>query len=352
MQYVQNYQGLNKWAYLHSVTGHEGSGSLVETLDRDLPEILTKLLATNDELVVFLMSDHGMRYGEWSKFMDGSQEHKLPAMFMIASTSLLRDIDSSLDILAHNSKRLVSKLDLHRTLRHLAHIPYYRGYTRISEAYRSWATATEAAVSLLMEKVPNTRRCEDVLIPSFFCSCTKFHNIEQSAYSRSSSDRDGATSHFVTYLAKEVLSLINEETRTSWQSQGNQICAKLTLGSIEKAQYQVVSNYLHVYRLEMTVQQSPTALFEVMVSVLTQQKRPKAREPPEFDAEYKRHLLYSKGRKLFKVLQVKRNDSYEGLCEELSRLKGVPAPLCVCHHTDIIRYNEPKLLNGLLEHKQ
>jgi hypothetical protein len=342
VEYVENYQGLNKWAYLHSITGHEGSGSLVETLDRDLPDILTRLLETKDELVIFLMSDHGMRYGEWNKFMDGSQEHKLPVMHLIASSSLLRDLGSSLDILTHNARRLVSKLDLHRTLKHLTHVPYYRGYTRFSTAYSQWTAASEAAVSLLLEKVPNTRSCEDVLIPSFFCSCSSFKPVDL--------DRSPlkASVHFINFLALEVLSIFNEETRTVSWSNGYHVCAKLTLASIESAQYQVVSSSYYVYKLVLTVKESPQAVFEVMVAVLTQVKVNK--QLPEFDADYKTYSFHSRGRKLIKVLQVKRNDAYGGLCEELSRMKGVSPPLCVCQSLDYIEYKEPQLLQTM-EHK-
>ena len=46
-----------------SLPGHEETGSLVESLDKDLVNFLKKVLSTRDELVIFLMADHGMRYG-------------------------------------------------------------------------------------------------------------------------------------------------------------------------------------------------------------------------------------------------------------------------------------------------
>ena len=43
------------------------------------------------------MADHGMRYGEWFKLIDGSHEHKLPAMFTIVSKSIMDSIEGSYD---------------------------------------------------------------------------------------------------------------------------------------------------------------------------------------------------------------------------------------------------------------
>ncbi len=58
------------------------------TLDQDLPALIDRILNSGDEIVLFLMADHGMRYGEWFKVIDGSHEHKLPSMFTIVSKSI------------------------------------------------------------------------------------------------------------------------------------------------------------------------------------------------------------------------------------------------------------------------
>lgn len=47
-----------------SLPGHEDSGTVIHSLDADLKSFLEKVLATDDEIFIFLLADHGMRYGE------------------------------------------------------------------------------------------------------------------------------------------------------------------------------------------------------------------------------------------------------------------------------------------------
>lgn len=47
-----------------SLPGHEDTGTVISTLDSDLVEFLNKTLEADDETVIFLMGDHGMRYGD------------------------------------------------------------------------------------------------------------------------------------------------------------------------------------------------------------------------------------------------------------------------------------------------
>ena len=68
------------------------------------------------DYVILVNGDHGMRYGDWFKKLDGSKEHRLPLLHMILSDRLLNRYENSYDILTHNSNRLVSKLDLYTTV--------------------------------------------------------------------------------------------------------------------------------------------------------------------------------------------------------------------------------------------
>ena len=68
LQYVKNYSGLNKWAHAILMAGHEASMTADSTLDEDLESFLQKFLRTEDEIVIFLMGDHGMRYGKYGKY--------------------------------------------------------------------------------------------------------------------------------------------------------------------------------------------------------------------------------------------------------------------------------------------
>ena len=70
------------------------------------------------------MGDHGSRYGKIAKSEKGAIEVRLPMLFLIGSTKLLNQLPNSLDILRHNSLRLVSKFDLYSTFMHLSTVPF------------------------------------------------------------------------------------------------------------------------------------------------------------------------------------------------------------------------------------
>ena len=69
----------------------------------DTVDFLQSYLAETDKkTIVFFMGDHGMRYGDWFKTLDGSHEHRLPFLFMLASRGLIESLPFSHDILSHN----------------------------------------------------------------------------------------------------------------------------------------------------------------------------------------------------------------------------------------------------------
>lgn len=334
LDFVHAYTGLNKWAHVMSLAGHEDSGTVVETLDSDLTDFLQKLLQTKDELVLFMMGDHGMRYGEWFKVLDGSHEHKLPMLFTVVSTSLLRDIPNSMDTLDHNTLRLVSKLDLHNTAKYLGDIPYYRGYTH------SWRT--ETGQSLFVSKITNLRTCDSIKIPPYFCSCLKFYDLPEEVYISPSNEEEKRTSELVNYFANRMLQQINDDSYTSFHSEMGHICRKLSLNRIESVQWQYLDRSRHFYKFVLSVNEHKFARFEGVMLQTATYMRPRCLEQG-----YGVIPMYSEGRRQYRVMYVKRQDAYAGLCEDMCRLKLISAPLCICDKLEKIAYKEPYLLDIL-----
>lgn len=164
LEFSENYKEVSRFSYIHINTAHEGSGTVISTLDSDLVNFLTDITRRQERTVIFLMGDHGMRYGNWFTHIDGSHEHRLPLLMTIASDSVLNLIDNSRDYLFHNSNRLISKFDLHTTLTHLSNLNtkedlYSELICNTSLISRSY--------SLLKEAIPNERTCEEIQIPSF-----------------------------------------------------------------------------------------------------------------------------------------------------------------------------------------
>jgi hypothetical protein len=65
LQFFDNYHEVSRFSYIHTDTAHEASGKAVTLLDKDLPKFLEALFERDERIVLFLMGDHGMRYGEW-----------------------------------------------------------------------------------------------------------------------------------------------------------------------------------------------------------------------------------------------------------------------------------------------
>lgn len=343
LQYVKNYQGLNKWASLMSLPGHEDTGTVIETLDDDLVGFLKKLLDTEDEIVLFLMGDHGMRYGEWFKVLDGSHEHKLPALFIVASTSLLRSIPNSMDTLEHNSNRLVSKHDFHRTLKHLAHLPYSTDYTRHSVEYKSWTVEGTHAVSLLLEKIPNDRGCPDIGIPPYFCSCTVFRKVpnEYLSLPESVDERHKYAYDLLHLVTEHILNQINEEAHSS-EKVDTFLCKRLSLNTIEEGYWLSVQPYRHLYKVIFTVNEDKNAVFEG-VAIISSTYMTFRRK----DEGYPNIPIYLNGKKLLEVMYIKRQDVYAGLCEEVCKIKQIYPPICICERLEYLKYREPGALEKL-----
>ena len=335
------YQGVNKWAHVMSLAGHEDSGTVAETLDDDLVEFLGRVLNTKDELVVFLMADHGMRYGEWLKVLDGSHEHKLPSLFLIASTSLLKDVPFSMATLQHNTERLVSKFDLHKTLAFLGELPYYRGWAERNSTFSQWKMKS-GGISLFTTKIPNHRNCDSALIPSYFCSCLKFKEIDSEVYLSPQGQTDQSVHYIITYFAEEIIRQINDEVYTSARTWPGALCQKLRLARVEQVEWQFLSTSRHYYKLVLSVQESKAVRFEAVI-MLSASFLP----PHSSQTGYRVLPIYTEGRRQFRVMYIKRQDAYAGICEDMSKEMGVPAPLCICKPITDISHSFPALFLSL-----
>jgi hypothetical protein len=291
-EFTRLYSHLSQWQFVFVNTAHENTGTVIETLDQDTKDFLQQFLQTNKDKDVLLMltGDHGMRYGEWFKTVDGSHEHRLPLGMFIASRSLLAKHPYSLDVLTHNTGRLTSKLDLYVTVRHLIDP---EGITRTSDKYtgspqtelKTAASTHYKPVSLLLEKVPNDRTCADLGIPVFWCSCLKFMSVSFPM----THDFD----ILVMSLAQEVIFQINEEAYSP-KSAYQHVCQKLTLKAV--SQLWVLSTDEDFYKLQLAVNESSTALFEAVVVVTTVNYRARS-----ITDAYTLNPLYDFGPKRFRV---------------------------------------------------
>ena len=133
------------------------------------------------------------------------------------SKTILDRLPYAANNLAYNSNRLISKFDLHILDRYLSYLPY------TSENIPNLVEETMSsghAVNLMWEKIPNTRTCDDINIPAYFCSCKPMVEIEASS---------------VEAIALEAIWEINRELRTHRFSYGK-VCKAISLKEINRAE--------------------------------------------------------------------------------------------------------------------
>lgn len=61
--FAETYKEVSRFTYMHINTGHEKTGTVMGTLDDDLVDFLRELLKRDDDLVLFIKGDHGIRAG-------------------------------------------------------------------------------------------------------------------------------------------------------------------------------------------------------------------------------------------------------------------------------------------------
>jgi hypothetical protein len=81
------------WFYNHYTAAHEETGQHAQTLDHDLRNFVSKILEKSEQasadIALFIVGDHGMRYGDFLSGTHAIQEHRLPVFFMISNRSFL-----------------------------------------------------------------------------------------------------------------------------------------------------------------------------------------------------------------------------------------------------------------------
>jgi hypothetical protein len=326
------YSDLNQWFYLHINTAHEASGQHAATLDDDLVDFLQKYLTKDRDYVIVMQADHGMRYGNWYKDIEAYQENKLPALFLIASNTLLNRIPGSYDTLWHNSQRLTTKPDLRATVLQLMMQPYNLSYPFHEDPY------LDPYYDLFTEKVPNNRTCNDAAIQPWFCSCLVLTEVEQDLL-----DTDQELSNLVRAVVDSALLAINTEVYSPHTMPSARLCKRLSLESVAHVYAVKYSNVLEQIQVQFRVAESSSALFEAFAIVGTDLynyiMRPSKNKVPLTSFTYRGYKT-----KIL-ILGLQRKDAYAGPCEVLSASFNLRSDLCICQDQDYLERYFPRALD-------
>ncbi|XP_068246950.1 uncharacterized protein [Palaemon carinicauda] len=112
--------------------------------------------------VLFFISDHGMRSGEFRMTYSGMLEERLPFAHLVFPRWFRDKYPKAVKNLITNAKRLTSTFDLYATL----HDILYQNYEHLEKR----GTAFKHGQSLFQE-IPENRTCESAGVPEHYCAC-------------------------------------------------------------------------------------------------------------------------------------------------------------------------------------
>lgn len=262
--FVMNYKGHNKFQYLHLITGHEHTGSIIKSADFSLKTFLENQLKwhkeNNEDFAIFIASDHGQNNDFAIRNEDENLVVHHPITFLLANKGLIQKIGPNTHKnLIHNSRRLVGKLDWHLTLKHLAIVPYYNLSTGL---YNSWKERTNIskAISLFHEIVKVDKSCLDIKIPFFRCICPRFLPYDY----KNSDDKK----LIVDTLLENAINHMNKKLK---QNKMDNVCSRIDLDGIIKAYHFSFedSSIMGKYKIDFTIKNHPEYTFRASSFILS-----------------------------------------------------------------------------------
>jgi len=128
----------------------------MQSEDVHVRDYILGLLARQDT-VIHVVSDHG----------NGNEGWRLPMSALIIPTQFLDkhpEIERNLEA---NSQRLISHFDMYETLKHFATYPE-------APETAAWENKPAASKSLLSNEMSKDRKCNQIGVPTEWCSCVSF----------------------------------------------------------------------------------------------------------------------------------------------------------------------------------
>jgi len=191
-------------------------------LDDPTKDFLSILKTTENynNTFVFLISDHGMRFGGMRNLEFGKLEERMPYFGIVVPSNFRREFPSKYEHFQENTNRLTTPLDVYKTLLDL--LGEKEGIADIKE--RSYS---------LFDRITDERTCADADIERHWCACLTWNNVSICDMNVTTA-ADAVVKHFNTLLT-------HVKDR----------CHVLTLSKVVKA-VQLVSNK-EVLRFKETV---------------------------------------------------------------------------------------------------
>ncbi|XP_047988028.1 uncharacterized protein LOC125227757 [Leguminivora glycinivorella] len=131
-----------------------------------------------NQTIVFLMSDHGMRWGTFRSTKQGFLEDRLPFVIALMPPSFRYNYTQAYNNLQINSHRLTTPFDMHATLTDLINLENIDNAKIISRRYDTYAT--KRGISLFLP-IPGNRTCQSAAIDDHWCTCYRYTKIKSNS---------------------------------------------------------------------------------------------------------------------------------------------------------------------------
>jgi hypothetical protein len=305
-KFLKEYQGFNRFGYSHVTTAHEKSGTIIRTADQDLFLFMSDVLKfynENDEDFFFILAgDHGKHVSETDFVKPGFIENMLPGQIVISNKDLIHKLKAE-KILTHNTQKLISRSDWHLTLNHLSLIPY-GSLQKDSRLYQNWkkASETDHIVSLLLEKVPDSRTCQDVNIEDYFCVCLPYKELDEKDYEKN---------EILSKVAHFSIQSINK-------SQRNNLCMQFSFQSVVYAAVREIQSDYQLYRVRVNIVESLDVVLEIFAAVYPESVSDKYRKNDPSLHFQTFNYKENQGKMEIQLLKMVRIDEYVGFNEEFA----------------------------------
>lgn len=173
LEYLKSFQSAYphraKFSVAWFLEGHEGTTEVLRHLDDGLAAYVRKMTDQDwNRTALIIAADHGLHMGlNFGLTQNGAVEHKNP-MLAVMLPPWFADQENRHKLMRINQQRLVTGLDLYRTLQGIRLAGQSTDTTWVDEVEDE---RSKRGIDLQHSEVPETRNCIDAEIPATWCQC-------------------------------------------------------------------------------------------------------------------------------------------------------------------------------------
>ncbi|VIO98950.1 Uncharacterized protein BM_BM7123 [Brugia malayi] len=180
-KFLDEYKGFSKFVLVWlSRIAHNSASGLYRT-DKYFSKFFRKNVENLNNSFLFVMGDHGLRFGRFRRTGTGYNEDNNP-LLMVAVPQYLRSNEQLILNLKSNSRRHTSQYDIYATLYDIARYAKKKSFQNWDEHDFSEELGKVRGgirARSLLRPIQYDRTCEEMEIPDQFCICEKqWHTID------------------------------------------------------------------------------------------------------------------------------------------------------------------------------